>query len=287
MRKSSLIGLIALTVAGSYLSIGTTQSEENKNSLSVVTKRKDNTQMVRIPAGPFVMGAQIEPGFDFKTLRIKSFYIDRFEVTNKLYGKFVRLTSNGYTSSYSKDKRFNPPSHPVVGISWFDSKAYCLWAGKRLPTEAEWEKAARGSGPNKYNPLNGRLNPEIPLRNLWANFRPIISLKYDFFHADPAADGFRFTAPVGSFPNETGPHGIYDMAGNVWEWVADVYPTRKVRENKEKYKGLKIQRGGSWLNLKQLLDPTYRRWSNPYIRSDSATGFRCAKSNSPKNQTPE
>ena len=283
MRKSSFIGLIVLTVAGIHLLIGTAQSGENKKSLSGVIKGEDNAQMVRIPGGPFVMGAQIEPGFNFKILHVKSFYIDRFEVTNKFYEKFVGVTNNRYTSSYSKDKRFNKPSHPVVGISWFDSKAYCQWAGKRLPTEVEWEKAARGSGPNKYNPLKGRINPEIPLKNLWANFRPIISLGYDFFHADPAADGFRFTAPVGSFPNETGPHGIYDMAGNVWEWVADVYPTRDVRDNKKNYEDLKMQRGGSWLNLKQLLDPTYRRWSNPYIRSDSATGFRCAKSDSPKN----
>ncbi len=116
------------------------------------------------------------------------------------------------------------------------------------------------------------------MKNLWANYRPIVDIGFDFYHADPDADGFRFTAPVGSFPKSTGPYGIYDMAGNVWEWVADVHPTIDVVANLSKFKGLKIQRGGSWLNIMHMLSPTYRRWSNPRLRGDSAAGFRCAYS---------
>ncbi len=280
-------------------------------SIQPEVRGRDRAFMVRIPAGFFIMGRDIFIHYESSTSRGKPlpalpagtllkrkkgaryriltnldpFYIDQFEVSNERYERFT-LKTGRVPLPFASDPRFNGPNHPAVGMSWFEAEAYCHWAGKRLPTEAEWEKAARGT--RGYNATKIPAHSEIPLKRAWANFRPLISLGLEYYHADANADGFQYTAPVGSFLHEGGPYGVYDLAGNVWEWVANIFPlewetepvnhihysNRKMGKPGD-FRGTKVQRGGSWLNLLDKLSPTYRRWSNPKLRGDSTVGFRC------------
>jgi formylglycine-generating enzyme required for sulfatase activity len=133
---------------------------------------------------------------------LDAFYIDKYEVTNALYGRFMRATGHKEPKLWN-NKEFSVPNKPVVGVSWYDAKNYCEWAGKRLPTEAEWEKAARGT--------DGRI---WPWENQWDAGKANTSEK---------DDGYQYTAPVGNFEEGKSPYDAYDMVGNVREWVADWY----------------------------------------------------------------
>jgi iron(II)-dependent oxidoreductase len=196
---------------------------------------------------------------------LSSFYLDKFEVTNEQYEKF-RSETGHQPPQFWDDPRFNKPNQPVVGVSFHDAVTYCQWAGKRLPTEAEWEKAARGT--------EGQIYP-------WGNdfdwTKGNFSDKGQF---DGHLDGFAFTAPVGSFPETVSPYGVQDMAGNVWEWCADWY-------HKDYYqisppinpKGpdtgiARVLRGGSFFSA------LYLRCSARYYLEENSkyfyAGFRCA-----------
>ncbi len=206
-----------------------------------------------------------------------AYFIDRFEVSNKHYGDFLRST--GHTApAYWDDPRLNRPEQPVVGISWHDAKAYCEYGGKRLPTEAEWEKAARGP--------QGSLYP-------WGN---------DF---DPARANFgkkhEATMPIDSYPEGVSYYGLYNMAGNVFEWVSDWYdphfysrlepmvnPPGPIKPvwigGTGTYVDLltlgekRVIRGGSWIALESTLRTTHRFWNHPLNNSYGVgLGFRCAQ----------
>ena len=166
-------------------------------------------ELVVIPAGPFIRGTS-QGGFDEQPERkiyLDEFSIDRYEVTNAQYAAFVKATGHrksGPPSRYAKNTgRMRGVNQPAVYVSWDDAKAYCEWRGRRLPTEAEWEKAMRGP--------DGRLwpwgNVEIPGGANWAR----------------VDDGFEVAAPVGRVRSDASPYGVMDGAGNVMEWVADWY----------------------------------------------------------------
>ncbi len=225
----------------------------------------DGAEMVLIPAGEFQMGS--EDGFaDEKpvhTVFLDAFYMDIHEVTNARYKKFLDAT--GYKKpKYWDDQRFNAPDNPVVGVSWEDAKAYCDWAGKRLPTEAEWEKAARGG-------LVGKKYP-------WGDD---ISHDYANFSGSEGNDLWHVTSPVGSFaPNE---YGLYDMSGNVLEWCADWHSETYYSESpKENPTGpasgrFKVLRGGSWYASPDSIRISYRGTGDPsYVYF--FVGFRCVAS---------
>lgn len=231
--------------------------------------------MVLIPAGSFMMGSDKEADErPIHSVYLDSFYIDKFEVTNREYKRFCDSTGREYPEQpkfRGMDHYFeNYPDYPVVRVNWEDAKAYAEWAGKRLPTEAEWEKAARGGFVGKRYP--------------WGIKDPNYKGKYRCNYAPEAKfdkDGYRYTAPVGSF--EPNGYGIYDMAGNVCEWTSDwydAYPGNKWRKGHKEFYGekFKVTRGGSYI----AIDPVHLRCANrfkikPEFKWDYY-GFRCAKS---------
>jgi len=234
--------------------------------------------MIFIPGGIYEMGSrkslmELNPTDIFNTDRhtlgpedpahevdIDPFYIDMYETTNAQYGEYVKAT--GYkASSYAKNERYNDPQQPVVGTTWKDAKKYCEWRGKRLPTEAEWEKAARGKRPVKFP---------------WGNEMPD-DTKANF------DNHLGKTAPVGSYPAGKSDYGVFDMSGNVAEWVNDWhYPEYYIFSPKKNPQGpdkgqYKVIRGGSWRHDAEDIRLTYRNATIPKLQNNSV-GFRCALS---------
>jgi len=225
---------------------------------------RDEAPMVFIPAGEFQMGSNsdIDREKPIHTVYLDAFYIDKYEVTNALYKKFMDATRHP-APEYWNDPNYNTPDQPVVGVSWYDAKAYAKWAGKRLPTEAEWEKVARGGHARKKYP--------------WANE----STHNDINHAGAAGmDRWEYTSPVGSFtPNS---YGIYDMAGNALEWCADWFDedyysnSPKRNPNGPKSGTHRVLRGGSWLSTVNYMRCASRFKFSPEGPFNSF-GFRCAQ----------
>ena len=247
------------------------------------------TDMVLIPAGEFQMGSNDSSAHDEKpvhTVYIDAFYIDKYEVTNAQYKQFVdvnpqwekkSIPDKYHDGNYLKHWNGNnyprgKGNHPVTYVSWYTAMAYAQWANKRLPTEAEWEKAARGD-------LVGKIYP-------WGN--TIDSNKANF-----GPKKYNGTTPIGTYPANR--YGLYDMAGNAWEWCVDKYvqdfyassPRRnpiagafsisEVVNNFRNVKGNRVLRGGSWFNYPQVSQVDSRLWSNPK-GTYGYFGFRCAKS---------
>jgi len=245
--------------------------------------------MVLIPAGPFQMGSTTGDVDEapVHTVELDAFYIDQHEVTNAEYQAFVTATGYpaprgiGYTAVYEllkhdyepwRDSGFNHPHQPVTTVTWFDAVAYCEWAGKRLPTEAEWEKAARGDLEDARYPW-GSAEPD----NTAANFA---DSQTEFeWRSTNVNDGFLFTAPVGTFPPNG--YGLFDMAGNVWEWCADWYsPTYYAESPRRNPKGpytgeRRVLRGGTWYRAAHTLRNAERVSDFPE-NSLNVVGFRCA-----------
>jgi formylglycine-generating enzyme required for sulfatase activity len=261
--------------------------------------------MVIIPAGEFIMGSPHSQGFaderPQRSVFLRSFLIDRYEVTNAQYERFVNATGHAVPTNPNpavtlwNDGRPIPGSeaHPVVNVSWHDAAAYCAWAGKRLPTEAEWEKAARGTNARRYPWGNDWDYTRANSASYWAGrtieFKDALEWKAFWVDGEGAriaqAKGLRgevLTLPVGSFPAGASPYGLFDMAGNVSEWVQDWYEPyyylRAPRENPQGPAGklLKVVRGGSWLKPATSLRTTDRDYGFPDDHQ-SGTGFRCAK----------
>ena len=225
---------------------------------------KDGAPMTLIPAGKFQMGNnEGEPDeIPVHEVYLDAFYMDMFEVTNALYRKFVDATGHE-PPKYWDDPGYNASDQPVVGVVWNDAKAYCEWAGKRLPTEAEWEKAARGGLVEKTYPWGDDIN------------RPVAG--------DPESGTTKFpaggTLPVGSFdPNS---YGLYNMDGNAWEWCSDWYGEEYYSQSPERNpKGpdsgdARVMRGGSWFaDMNTPLPVSYRYSYNP-SHTSNLIGFRC------------
>ena len=249
------------------------------------TRSTDDAEMIHVPTGEFLMGstdADRKAAADEKpahTVYLDAFWIDRTEVTNAQYVQFLNAlgghkgTCGGHDCVETKVE--DQDSHvlrqegryviesgfedqPVIEVTWYGAQAYCEWAGVRLPTEAEWEKAARG--------VDGRLYP-------WGNDAPDCG-KAQY------ADCSGMTVPVGSKPAGASPYGVLDMAGNVWEWVADWYdaayygcsPAQNPQgANSDEHKAF---RGGSWGYLPKFIRTTDRGRNHPSYAGFNI-GFRC------------
>jgi formylglycine-generating enzyme required for sulfatase activity len=233
----------------------------------------DPVPMVPIPAGEFLMGSPEGLGradeWPQRSVHLDGFLIDQVEVTNQRYMEFVKATGhrtppnpygNGPLLSVKGIERL-----PVVQTTWYDAKAYCSWARKRLPTEAEWEKAARGT--------DGRRFPwgdELPTAKR-ANF----DREWEVEHT---------LHPVGSLPDGDSPYGVKDMAGNAREWVSDWYNAEYYRHAPDRnpqgpdMKGVvRSIRGGSWHSPASDIT-TSARGRGGFALQTHGTGFRCARS---------
>ncbi len=282
-------------------------------------RKADGMTMVFVPAGEFVMGnpgtqwvwngdlndenlglqiyADESPRHN---VYLDAYWIDQTEVTVAMYRTFVAET--GYETSAEHDgwgapykpgpiedewthvegvdwlhpqdpNIFARDDHPVVQVSWEDAAAYCAWVGGALPTEAQWEKAARGKDVRLW-PWGESF---IELRgNFCDSFCPVERNKQLTF-----TDGYSRTAPTGSFPDGASPYGALDMAGNVWEWVADWYDENYYANSPYENPGgplsgtERAQRGGAWLDYESWVRTTVRHATPPWVRCDDL-GFRCA-----------
>jgi len=247
--------------------------------------------MVYVSAGAFTMGnpagQQNSDDSPARLICLNGFYIDKYEVTNAQFKQFVDET--GYLTDaekgaagsgvltwrnpYGPDSSFEDMlSHPVVCVSWTDANAYAQWAGKRLPTEAEWEKAARGNDGRLFPWGNAHL-PEAALNVADKS----VSSKWS---STAVSDGYKTAAPVGSFPGGKSVYGAEDMAGNVWEWCADwwdseYYKTSPSDNPMGPSEGeYRVIRGGSWFYHLEGARTTQRMYFRPDGNS-SAIGFRC------------
>jgi formylglycine-generating enzyme required for sulfatase activity len=218
---------------------------------------KDGTQLIRIPAGQFWMGS--DDGAENERPRhrvvLDEFYIARHPVTNAQYAQFMKETGHK-EPYYWDDKRFNQPNQPVVGVTWRDAMEYCQWAGLRLPTERQWEKAARGT--------DGRTWP-------WGNEPP--DERRCNFSGNVGA-----TTEVGSYPDGASPYGCQDMAGNVWEWCVSKWRDSYKGEPDDSIEGdaLRVLRGGCWWDDANAVRCAFRGRSGPRDWLD-LRGFRCVQ----------
>ncbi len=235
-----------------------------------VSAQSQDPSMVLVPSGEFTMGS---PTGDVDErpphqIYLDSYLIDKYEVTVGQYAEFLQQAGGNAPSDW---KAMNQPANrkrPVSNVDWADAAAYCKWAGKRLPTEAEWEKAARGT--------DGRLYP-------WGNEPPT---PHHANYGQSGSSNNGALAPVGSFEEGKSPYGVYDMAGNVWEWVSDWYDHDYYKTSPERNPegpptgGFKGIRGGSWNSSPRALRSADRYWDPPTFRSQYSPGFRCAKKSS-------
>ncbi|HTN43977.1 MAG TPA: SUMF1/EgtB/PvdO family nonheme iron enzyme [Nitrospiria bacterium] len=250
------------------------QTQKGKSGFQDFSRYKtipteDGSEMVLIPEGPFQMGSPASGGdldeMPQHPVYLPAFYIDQKEVTQAQFSKFSVATQypKPVVPVFQEDlSLITKPELPVVGVSWNTAQDYCQWAEKRLPTEAEWEKAAGG---------------DQSFRWPWGN---------DFVEkaANLAGeeDGYKFLAPPGRFESGRSPYGLYDMAGNVAEWVADWYDADyyknapfKVPKGPEKGK-FRVYRGGSWDDSSVNARVAKRFMAAPH-QTSAVIGFRCAK----------
>ncbi|MEU8353088.1 formylglycine-generating enzyme family protein [Streptomyces sp. NPDC048845] len=276
---------------------------------------------VLLPGGTFLMGTEDAEGFPadgegpVRRVRVDSFRIDAYAVTNRDFAAFVADTGHvteaerfgwsyvfaGFLPAALRRGAARPPQtpwwcgvpgacwrapegpgsgvgdrtgHPVVHVSWNDAVAYCRWAGTRLPTEAEWEYAARGGLEQRRYPWGDELTPGGEHRcNIWQGKFPA---------GNTAEDGYRGTAPVDAY--EPGGFGLYNMAGNVWEWCSDWWGTDHTRARRSNPAGprtgtAKVMRGGSYLCHHSYCN-RYRVAARTSNTPDSTTGnlgFRCVR----------
>ncbi len=238
---------------------------DSQTSLEASDTRIDVEEMVLIPAGEVRLGTDSKTNLtfgteaDLRTVFVAAFHIDKYEVTNKQYAKFL-LETGHRKPKFWDDPRLNTPDQPVVGVNWEDAEAYAVWAGKRLPTASEWEKAARG--------IDGRLYP-------WGNDYDATRGNFDDGgRMDGSTDGYAMTsAPIGNFIEGISPYGLHDMAGNVWEWIMEDPGQSKATDEKTY-----AIRGGSWTNGAGDTRTTVA-YIYPAQCSDhsSSVGFRCAR----------
>ena len=230
----------------------------------LIENPKDGSVLALVPAGEFIMGGKesYEGGRQDRVF-LPDFYMSLYCVTNAQFARFIAETgyqAQGDWKRYAAGK----DDHPVVAVTWFDAVAYCDWAGLRLPTEAEWEKAARGT--------DGRVYP-------WGN-------TWDAKRCQNSNNrgGYENTCPVDAYSESCSVYGMYQMSGNVWEWCSSLYKPypyrvddgREERQGKNVGGSTRVLRGGSWFSVHpNNFRCADRYWITP-VNGYLNWGFRCA-----------
>ena len=228
--------------------------------------------MVLVPRGEFIMGSNDHQDEKPHNVVLDAYYIDKYEVSNKEFKEFMKATGHA-APAYWDDPRLNKPEQPVVGVNWYDASAFCEWKGKRLPTEAEWERAAKGPDGHAHYPWGHQLDPSK------ANYGQIVG----------------HTTAVDSYPEGVSGFGAYNMSGNVFEWVSDWYDPSYFNVspalnpqgpatglNFANQGPVKVLKGGSWLAPSSSLHTSHRFWNQPENNSYGVgLGFRCVQATSP------
>lgn len=219
--------------------------------------KKDGSDMAYLQDGNFTMGDDLGEKNERPAAKVyvTAFLIDIYEITNAQYKLF--------DNQFEGDPASECDLCPVTGITWEEAKNYCEWAGKRLPTEAEWEKAARGSQRLKWP---------------WGNsFRKNAANVLENEESQSNAESPSGPVPVGSFPQGASVFGVFDMAGNVWEWTDSFYsPYKNNLDLDVRYqKQYRVLRGGSWENIHENTRTTFRHPLHPDTKLPNI-GFRCA-----------
>ena len=248
---------------------GTTHNQTPAPTPHVELIGKDGAPMVLVPAGEFTMGSDKGDEDEAPTHRVSlhGFYIDKFEVTNGRFAKYVEAIQSEPPWGFAdKDTPVTHAERPVRWVNWMDAMGYCLWVGKRLPSEAEWEKAARGTDERMYPWGN---DPPTPVHAVYG-------LK---------EGGAETVSVIGNHHMGQSPYGVQDLAGNLYEWVMDWYdadyysnfinsPAINPRGPSEGT--AKVQRGGSYINTPYRLRTSFRTKGDP-TEQDPNVGFRCAQ----------
>ncbi|MDE0087088.1 MAG: formylglycine-generating enzyme family protein [Candidatus Poribacteria bacterium] len=251
-------------------------------TIAVSAEKKENP-LILIPGGTFTMGNEKRAPDERPTHKVylDAYYISKYEVTNAEYYEFWHSLQANNPQKTQESTQHTPenfthlphigdwperatefPNHPIVGVSWHDAKAYAEWKGMRLPTEAEWEKAARGYSDRTW-PWGNAIKP--------------------YANTSDKNDGYENRiAPVGSFPKGKSYFGVMDMAGNVWEWTADWYSdvyyfhSPKKNPTGPTVGSWRVIRGGSWIDTLPRCSTTFRYYFYPTLKT-SSVGFRVAK----------
>ncbi len=221
----------------------------------------DGTVLLYVPGGEYLLGEANILGEPPYHVVLSPFWIGKYPVTNEQYGRFRRANPGVTKPEHWRNKQLNQPNQPVVSVTWDEAQAYCRWAGLSLPSEAQWEAAARGT--------DGRRYP-------WGKDEPTAE------HAN-FDDREGCTTPVGAFPRGAGPFGTFDQSGNVWEWCVDVWDGEAYRGGERAKKDpvgtrgddhLRCLRGGSWYDLASDLKAASRTGEQASFRN-RCIGFRC------------
>ncbi len=252
-------------------------SKDGASGAAKTVQGKDGAPMVLIPAGSFLMGSNdgLPNERPEHTVTLKAYYIDQFEMTAGRYQKFIESARHNLPPTWDDEVAQAMGDLPAVGMSWNDAAAYCKWAGRRLPTEAEWEKAARGTDGRRY-PW-GHMQPFVDIANynrgLW------VSEAVTLVPVNSGVEGM--SVRHGLKEGGRSPYGLYHMAGNAAEWVADWYDREYYQKSPDRDPtgpangDKKVIRGGSWADLPTALRVTSRMSAEPDFE-DRTIGFRCA-----------
>lgn len=280
MNGQQMMVWAGLSLAAGILCLGAAeqQSSQGGQALSPEAGRgRDGAPMILIPTGPFTMGS--EDGLPNErpehTVTLDSYYVDQYEVTLSLYRKFLESTKQESPSTWDDEATTTVGDRPATGMKWQSALAYCQWAGKRLPTEAEWEKAARGTDGRRY-PW-GDMQPFVDIANynrgMWVNEAITLVAVTSGLEGMSVRHGLK--------EGGKSPFGLSHMAGNAAEWVADWYGRDYYQRTPEMNPlgpatgEKRVIRGGSWADLPAALRVT-ARFSAEADYEDRTIGFRCA-----------